>query len=213
MIIIYINDQSTYVLELLRIEDGAGHRTIEGQTWIQNMMYVASKTHPELNYGFKPHRYGMYSENLKNILIDLNGKGLIYLDQNNEKNQPIHLTAKGLKEAEKTCKHVTSHIQKTLLMIKSILNVLRYDELVVLMYTKYPEMLEKSEQKNKYNEWRENTAISMVQNDKVSSQLGLRMSGLSWEEFRIRLSTTNPYTLPNNVIYVDAGSRSVTKFQ
>ena len=48
-----MKSQTAYVLELLRIKDGIGHRTIEGQTWIQKMMYVASKTHPELNYGFK----------------------------------------------------------------------------------------------------------------------------------------------------------------
>lgn len=186
-----MEDQTAHVLELLRIEDETGHRTIEGQTWIQKMMYVVSKTHPKLKYGFKQHRYGMYSENLKEILIDLSKKGLICMDQNNEKNQPIHLTTKGLKKAEKIRNDVDSGIQKTLQTVKCALNTLRYDELIVLMYTKYPEMLEKSEQKGKYNEWRENAAISMVQNDKVSSLLGLRMSGLSWEEFGDRIYGTS----------------------
>ena len=195
-----------YVLELLRVEDGTGHRTIEGQAWMQKMMYVASKTHPELDYGFEPHRYGMYSKELRDILVDLNEKGMICTDKSNEKNQPIHLTSEGLEEAERVAKHVDSRIQETLRTVKSALNALRYDELVVLMYTKYPEMLEKSEQKNEYEEWRENAAVSMVQNDKVSSLLGLRMSGLSWEEFRARLSVASPGTLQNNVICADTGS-------
>lgn len=201
-----LKSQAMYVLELLRIEDETGHRTIEGQTWMQKMMYVASKTHPELDYEFEPHRYGMYSKKLKDILIDLNEEELICVDKNNEKNQPIHLTTEGLEEAERASKHIEPRIRKTLQTIKSALNTLRYDELIVLMYTKYPEMLEKSEQKSEYKKWRENTAISMVQNDKVSSQLGLRMSGLSWEEFRTRLSVTNPDTVQNNIIYADPSS-------
>ena len=203
-----LNDQTTmYVLELLRIEDEIGHRTIEGQTWIQKMMYVASKTHPELDYGFEPHKYGMYSKMLKEILIGLSERGLICIDKNNEKNHPIHLTTKGLEESERTGKRIDSRIRDTLQTIKSKLNTLRYNELIVLMYTKYPEMLEKSEQKHEYEKWRENTAISMVQNDKVSSLLGLRMSGLSWEEFRIRLSvTSSPDTLQNSVAYADSSS-------
>ena len=201
-----LDDQIACVLELLRIEDGTGHRTIEGQTWIQKMMYVASKIHSELDYDFEPHRYGMYSKKLKNMLVSLNEKGLICIDKNNEKNQPIHLTTKGLEEAKRVGKHIDSHVQETLQTIKSTLNTLRYDELVVLMYTKYPEMLEKSEQKNEYEKWREGVAVSMVQNDKVSSLLGLRMSGLSWEEFSTKLSSTNPYTLQDNTIHAELGS-------
>ena len=201
--VLMMENQAMYVLELLRVEDGAGHKTIEGQTWMQKMMYVASKTHPELDYDFGPHRYGMYGKKLKDTLIDLNEKGLICIDKNNEKNHPIHLTTRGLKEAKKASEHMDSGIRKTLQTIKSVLNTLRYDELIVLMYTKYPEMLEKSEQKSEYKRWREDAAVSMVQNDKVSFLLGLRMSGLSWEEFKIRLAATKPGALQNGVAYAD----------
>ena len=155
------------------------------------MVYVAFKTHPELDYAFEPHKYGMYSKTLKNILNNLNEKELVCIDKSNERDQPIHLTAEGLEESESVSKRIDSRIQETLQTIKSILNTLRYNELVVLMYTKYPEMLDNSEQKNEYEKWRENTAISMVQDDKVSLLLGLRMSGLSWEEFGIRIYGTN----------------------
>ena len=195
------------VLELLRIEDETGHKTIKGQVWIQKMMYAASKTHPELDYGFEHHKYGMYSKTLKNILIDLNEKRLVCVDKSNERDQPIHLTAKGLEESERVSKRIDSRIQETLQTIKSILNTLRYNELVVLMYTKYPEMLENSEQKNEYEKWRENTAISMVQDDKVSFLLGFRMSGLSLEVFGTKIyGTNNSNSLQNGAIYADSGS-------
>ena len=170
-------------------------------------MYVAFKTHPELDYAFEPHKYGMYSKTLKNILNNLNEKGLVCIDKSNERDQPIHLTAEGLEESERVSKRIDSRIQESLRIIKSTLNTLRYDEFVVLMYTKYPEMLEKSEQKNEYEKWRENTAISMVQDDKVSFLLGFRMSGLSLEVFGTKIyGTNNSDSLQNGAIYADSDS-------
>ena len=177
-----------YVLGLLCMEDEYGNKSIQGQTWIQKMLYVASKDHPELDYEFKPFRYGMYSNKVKNVLTNLNKKGLVCIDDTDENNIAIHPTAEGLEEYRKIAKHIKPEIYETLYDIKRTLNRLRYNELIVLLYTQYPEMLEASELKDKCDKWRENAALSMAYDNRVSFGLGVEMSGLDRDEFEEKLS-------------------------
>lgn len=183
-----------YVLKLLSVEDDTGNKTIRGSTWLQKMMYVASKDHPDMNYDFKPYKYGMYSKNLHAILTQLRNDNLVCMEETEEDSNPVHLTALGRKDAKKySC---APEIQDTLQSIKSELNQLSYQELIVLMYTKFPEMLEKCTQKEKYEKWREHIAVSMVKDDKVSFLLGVQMSGLDRDVFADRLEEPIVSTLP-----------------
>ena len=178
-----------YILALLRIEEGdAIKSTIPGSTWLQKIMYVASKAHPEIDcYGFEPSKFGMHSTRLKNILDGLRKDGLININETTDKRSPISLTKKGRRSAEVNSETDNPDVLSTLRVVKSALNNLTYTELIVLTYTKFPEMLEKSEQKDKYEQWREEAALSMVKHDKISFSLGVQISGLDREEFGKKL--------------------------
>ena len=81
-----------YVLALLLVETDGENNGISGQTWIQKMMYAASKAHPQLKCGFEPHLRGMYSQRLKDILRELEKDGLVCMEKDGEERQPVHPT-------------------------------------------------------------------------------------------------------------------------
>ena len=84
------------------------------------------------------------------------------------------------------------NVLETLRSVKTTLNSLDYNELVVLTYFEYPEMRENTNQLDNYEKWREDAAISMVSNEKISFSLGVSISGLDSEEFRTRLEALEP---------------------
>lgn len=179
-----------YVLALLRIEDGGAIKsTVPGSTWIQKMMYVASRAHPEIEcYNFESNKFGMHSSRLKNILDGLRKDGLINVNETADSNRsPISLTRNGRRLADTDSVTNNPNVIRTLRVVKSTLNKLTYNELIVLMYTKFPEMLDKSEQKVEYEDWKEQSALSMVRDDKISFSLGVQISGLDRTEFEKRL--------------------------
>ena len=115
-----------YVLALLRIEDGDTiEGTVPGATWIQKMMYVASKAHPEIEcYGFEPGKFGMYSNRLKNILNGLSKDGLINVNETADgMRSPISLTKDGRRAADANSKADNPDVLRTLRAVKSVVVV------------------------------------------------------------------------------------------
>ena len=172
-----------YVLALLGAETDGEDNGISGQTWIQKMMYAASKAHPQLECGFVPHLRGMYSQRLKDILRELETDGLVCMEKDGEERQPVHLTWRGRQEAGKAIKNVEPNVLRSLCSLKSVFNGLQYREMIVLSYTKWPEMLEKSELRDDYQEWRKDAALSMVKRGKISMSLGAQIYGTGVADF------------------------------
>ena len=187
-----IPKNSEYVLKMLRMDDHDGNDVIRGRTWLQKMMYASSKDHRELDYEFVPHSYGMYSKSLADIVDNLETQGLVCTEKTEEGNRsPMHLTAAG-RVAAAGITGCNPDVLETLRSVKTTLNSLDYRELVVLMYFEYPEMLENTNQREEYEKWRENAALSMVSKEKISFSLGASISGLGKEKFRTRLEALEP---------------------
>lgn len=187
-----IPKNSEYVLKMLRMDDYAGNDVIRGRTWLQKMMYVCSKDHPELDYGFLPYNYGMYSRSLADMVDELEVRRLVCTEKTEENNRlPIHLTETGCVAAD-SITGCDPNVLETLRSVKTTLNSLDYNELVVLTYFEYPEMRENTNQLDDYEKWCEDAAISMVSNEKISFSLGVSISGLDSEEFRTRLEALGP---------------------
>lgn len=173
-----------YALLILRIKDENGRAEIDGMARLQKMMYMFSKIHPKLDYGFVPHRYGMYSDRLDDILKGMENQGLVYVDSamgHEYGSGMIHLTEKGRQAADRFVGDVDA--VETLRVIKFDLNPLTYRQFMVLAYTQFPEMLEKSELVNRYEKWRKKAAVSMYRDGRVMFSLARRMSGLDAAEF------------------------------
>lgn len=184
--------EKKYVLALLQVETDGDNNGISGQTWMQNMMYAASKAHPQLEYGFVPHMRGMYSQRLKNILHDLEKDGLVCMEKDGEERQPVHLTWRGRQEAEEAIKDVEPNVLRSLRSLKSVFNGLKYNEMISLSYTKFPEMLEKSEIRDEYQAWRKDAALSMVRRGKISMSLGAQIYGTGVADFEDIISQHIP---------------------
>lgn len=100
-----------YVLVLLGVESNGENNGIDGQSWIQKIMYAASKAHPQLKCGFEPpSARHVYSRYLKNILRSMEADGLVRLEEGGEERQPIHLTRRGRQDANKAIKDVESNV-------------------------------------------------------------------------------------------------------
>lgn len=172
-----------YVLALLLVETDGENNGISGQTWMQKMVYAASKAHPQLRYGFVPHLRGMYSQQLKNTLRDLEKDCLVCMEKDGEERQPVHLTWRGRQVANEAIKNVEPNVLRSLRSLKSAFNGLTYRELIVLSYTKFPEMLKKSELADDYQKWRKDAALSMVKGGKISLSLGAQIYGTGVADF------------------------------
>ena len=173
-----------YVLALLHINTGGENNGISGQTWLQKIMYAASKAHPELECDFAPHIHGMYSQRLKYTLEELETEGLICMEEDDEDGRrPVHLTRRGHVKAEEAIKDVKPSILRSLYSLKSVFSRLAYREMIVLSYTKFPEMKEKSKLVKEYEMWRKDAALSMVKGGKISRSLGAKIYGMGVVEF------------------------------
>ena len=172
-----------YVLALLGVETDGENNGISGQTWIQKMVYAASKAHPQLECGFVPHLRGMYSRRLRDMLRKLEMDGLVCMEKDGEERQPVHLTWRGQQEAGKAIRDVEPNVLRSLRSLKSVFNGLTYREMIVLSYTKFPEMLEKSELGDNYQEWRKDAALSMARSGKISMSLGAHIYGTGVADF------------------------------
>lgn len=187
-----IPKNSEYTLKMLRMDDYAGNDVIRGRMWLQKMMYACSRDHPELDYGFLPYNYGMYSQSLADIVDNLETQGLVCTEKTEENNRsPMHLTEAGRAAADGVT-GCDPDVLDTLRSVKTTLNPLDFVELMVLMYFEYPEMREKTNQSGEYEKWRENAALSMVSKEKISFSLGVSISGLNREEFRAKLEALDP---------------------
>ena len=174
--------EKKYVLALLGVETNGENNGVSGQTWLQKMMYAASKAYPQINCGFVPHLRGMYSQQLKDILHELEKDGLV-VERDDEGRRPIHLTRRGRQEADEAIKDVESNVLRSFRSLKSVFNRLTYREMIVLAYTKFPEMLEKSELVDDYQTWRKEAALSMVKSGKISMSLGAHIYGTGVVDF------------------------------
>ncbi len=70
-----------YVLALLGMKhadaEGMPDDSVKGKTWLQKIMYIASKSCGDGQFGFVPHKYGMYSQVLEDSLSKCTTDGLI----------------------------------------------------------------------------------------------------------------------------------------
>ena len=113
------------------------------------------------------------------------------MEKDGEERQPVHLTWRGRKEADKSIQDVEPNVLRSLRSLKSVFNGLTYREMIVLSYTKFPEMLEKSELRDNYQRWRKDAALSMVRRGRISMSLGAQIYGMGVADFEDYLVETS----------------------
>lgn len=186
-----------YVLALVAMKDADKERmpdnSVRGKTWLQKIMYIASKLYGDKRFGFKPHKYGMYSPILEESVTRCSQKGLICV-HNPDGNGAIHITNKGREELDpdKCDDDMLRQMQST----KTLLNSLDYREMIVYSYGKFPEMKKGSEIVDDFESWRIDKATSMYLKGSISFALAATISGLGRDGFEghLRQGGIEPYS-------------------
>lgn len=149
--------------------------SIRGKTWLQKMLYIASKSvgHELLN--FTSHKYGAYSQAVDESILRCSRAGLLCVHRT-DRDCAIHITKKGRDALDitKCNRDVLFQMQST----KSLLNGLDYREMIVYSYALFPEMIKHSGIVDKFESWRVDAAVSMYLKGAVSFALAAEISGI-----------------------------------
>lgn len=173
-----------YVLAVVAMRDADPERmpdsSIKGKTWLQKIMYIASKSHGDNRFGFKPYKYGMYSPTLEESVTRCSQGGLICTNHPNG-DGPIHITDKGKEKMDPD--KCEDNMLLELQAIKSVLNNLEYRQMIVYSYALFPEMAKHSEIVGDFESWRVEEATAMYLKGSVSFALAATISGLGRDGF------------------------------
>ena len=198
-------DQHLLALVAMRHADTEGmpDDSVKGKTWLQKIMYIASKSCGDERFGFAPHKYGMHSQALEDSLSKCSDDGLICV-RPPDGNGAIHITAKGRQnlDPDKCDDAMLCQMQSA----KSLLDCLDYREMIVYSHALFPEMRECSEIMDDFESWRVDKAVSMYLKGAVSFALAARMSGLGRDGFgdHLRRGGIEPHTplVRTNVVVI-----------
>lgn len=100
---------------------------------------------------FVPYLYGMYSFVVTNVLTNLEFAGyIIAKGKKNSKLEEFYITKKGEEYVSKLFATIPENMQKLIKEKRKGWDQLGYDGILRLVYTKYPEFIEKSKLKERY---------------------------------------------------------------
>lgn len=167
--------------------------SIKGNTWLQKIMYIASKSHGDNRFGFKPYKYGMYSATLEESVTRCSQDGLICTNHP-DGDGPIHITDKGKEKMDPN--KCDDNMLLELQSIKSVLNNLDYRQMIVYSCALFPEMAKHSKIVDDFESWRVKESTTMYLKGSVSFALAATISGLGRDGFgnHLRDGGVEPYS-------------------
>jgi predicted HTH domain antitoxin len=159
-----------YVLMLLYAGGGA-----KGKLWFQKEIFVLSKAFEELaeELDFEAFGYGPYSEALEWCRNALENSGLVI---------GMQLTEEGRVIAAMLWESVSEREKEIIKATAEFFESLERDELLLYFTVMYPDMVEKSKGIDRILKRREEIALRMFCDGKVSLSLAAVLAGLSVEE-------------------------------
>lgn len=156
---------------------------IPGQTWLQKEVFVVLRNlvdEESVKRIYEPHRQGMYSEVVDNMLTGLVKEGFVKIPGGNK----IVLTDKGRKiahgflESGKQGVHIVQEV-------KQLLNGLTYPDLIIYVYSTYPGWGEASEVKGYLRDRSRRLALAerLYKAGQISAGRAAQIAGTGIERF------------------------------
>ena len=133
---------------ILLLLDADNQKPIEGKLFIQKEMFLIVKevcTELENELNFKAYNYGPYSQQLVNLLEELEENSFIEIDRFDDNNE-YKITNRGRQELKN--KTFSDNIKRKIHNLKVGSNKLGYKGLLRYVYFTYPEYTENSIIKN-----------------------------------------------------------------
>jgi len=159
-----------YTLMLFYAGGGA-----KGKLWFQKEVFVLSRAFEELveEVDFEAFGYGPYSEAVEECRNALENSGLVIGTQLTEEGRVISATLwESASDREKEIIKATAEFFESL----------ERDELLLYMCVLYPDTVEKNKEIDRILKRREEIALKMLRDGKVSLSLAAMLAGLSVEE-------------------------------
>jgi predicted HTH domain antitoxin len=159
-----------YILMLLYAGGGT-----KGKLWFQKEVFVLSKAFEELaeELDFEAFGYGPYSEALEWCRNALENSGLVI---------GTRLTEEGRVIAAMLWENASEREREIIKATAEFFESLERDELLLYFAVMYPDMVEKSKGIDRILKRREEIALRMLRDGKVSLSLATMLAGLSVEE-------------------------------
>ncbi len=154
-----------------------------GKLKLQKLVFLAATAGgaKEIVEEYMPYKFGMFSESIKLELEFLEANN--YIVERKEKFYPTEKTRKEEKEIVKALENALG--KKALERIDNALERfkdLSENELLVLLYSMFPEYAQYSEIKNKVERLKKKVAIELYRKGKISLLLAAKIAGLAPQE-------------------------------
>lgn len=172
-----LNPVQKYALLYASARDG---EPVRGKLWYQKGIFLLMQKVPELtaDLAYEPALMGPLSEALEWEIDQLEGLGL--LDKMNSAFTPSEFGARSSEIIrDETSESDLEYIEE----VKELLNDLPKDELLVLVYTLYPDMTVESKEVKRILPGRKRLAANLYGKKKVGLEMGARMADLTIQEF------------------------------
>lgn len=174
-----LNSAEKIFLMLLYSEGG---NAVPGNIWLQKELFLIAKNLNSLEdyLKYEPHIQGPYSEEVANMLDNLQLEGLV----NKKDSGEIVLTDGGEDSAEKLYKGSDEEIISLITDMKDFANDLSKDELLLYIYQTYPEMTPNSYEIDDLMPRKLQIAEKLYSKGKVSLEKAADLADLSIQEFK-----------------------------
>ena len=177
-----------YLLLLLYAPGPNGERAepVRGELWLQKEMYLVSRSVEPLLEEFEPYRLGPFSEAVEEYESQLEASHYIDVSP-----RGIKLTSKGENMAEDTWRQANEKERTLVSGVKSLLNDLSRDELLVLIYSTFEETTVNSDIRRDIEAKRKEVAVNLFRRRKISLQRAARIAKISVPQFAKLLMARN----------------------
>lgn len=153
---------------------------VYGKTKLQKMLFLVSQDLPSLReeMDFEAYKFGMYDQTIDDLLEGLEIDGYV-----KEENNKIRVEERKEGEIKEALKTVDKKIFEVIEEVKELINDLNEDEVLALVYFKFPEYSKYSEKIREIKKKRVELAISLYSKNKVSIESAAEIAGKSISEF------------------------------
>jgi len=151
---------------------------IPGDLWAQKEMFLISRNVPSAEEEFEAYLLGPFSEFVDEYISQLRVSEYIKKDS-----EGIKLTPEGKKIASEIWEREKNETKLMIEDVKSFLNDMTRDELLVFIYSTFEEFTEESEIKEEIERKRLDVSISLFKKRKISLKRAATIAKLSINEY------------------------------
>jgi len=169
-----------YLFLLLYSEGSSGQKVepVRGDTWLQKEMFLIFRNIKTPREEFEADYYGPFSETVDEYTEQLETSGYIARSANG-----LKLTLKGEQIASETWQNESEQNKQIIKDVKTFLNDMTIDELLVFIYSTYEEFAEQSEIKEEVERKRVDVSISLFRKHKISLERAADIAELPIQQY------------------------------